>query len=442
MTVKINTLELENVKRVKAVVMDCTGSALTVIGGNNGQGKTSVLDAITYCLGGERFRPSTVKRDTSLVDPEIKITLSNGITVERRGKNSSLKVIDENGVKQGQALINDFIHMFALDLPRFMNASAKEKANTLLQIIGIGPQLEALETEEKKAYESRHVKGQIADQKKKFALEMPFHADAPEEPVSAQDLINQQQAILIKNGENQQKRQQSAQIEQRITSSTGQRDYLQQQLNEMTAKLATLDDGIAKDKADLKLSKKTAEQLEDESVEEIKENLAKIEEINVKVRANLDRDKANDDAQHHSEEYNALTEVLEGVRKRKAALLDDASLPLPGLSVLNGELVFNGKQWDCMSSSEQLKVATAIVRKLNPECGFVLLDKLEQMDLTSLREFGLWLEAEGLQAIATRVSTGSECSVIIEDGTGTLAPNAATKPADPASPEFDPNNPF
>ena len=72
--------------------------------------------------------------------------------------------------------------------------------------------------------------------------------------------------------------------------------------------------------------------------------------------------------------------------------------------------------WDNMSSSEQLKVATAIVRKLNPKCGFVLLDKLEQMDVDTLQEFGKWLEQEGLQAIATRVSTGDECSIIIEDG--------------------------
>ena len=33
-----------------------------------------------------------------------------------------------------------------------------------------------------------------------------------------------------------------------------------------------------------------------------------------------------------------------------------------------------------------------------------------------LQEFSAWLEAEGLQAIATRVSTGSECQIIIEDG--------------------------
>ena len=66
--------------------------------------------------------------------------------------------------------------------------------------------------------------------------------------------------------------------------------------------------------------------------------------------------------------------------------------------------------------SDQLKVSTAIVRALKPDCGFVLLDKLEQMDLDTLREFSAWMEAEGLQGIATRVSTGGECSIIIEDG--------------------------
>jgi len=70
-----------------------------------------------------------------------------------------------------------------------------------------------------------------------------------------------------------------------------------------------------------------------------------------------------------------------------------------------------------MSSSEQLKVATAIVRKLNPDCGFVLVDKLEQMDAQTMREFGAWLEAEGLQVIATRVtSAGEDCTILIEDG--------------------------
>ena len=89
---------------------------------------------------------------------------------------------------------------------------------------------------------------------------------------------------------------------------------------------------------------------------------------------------------------------------------------MPGLSVDDGELLYLGQRWDNMSGSQQLQVATAIVRKLKPECGFVLIDKLEQMDQLTLQEFGAWLEQEGLQAIATRVSTGDECSILIEDG--------------------------
>ena len=68
--------------------------------------------------------------------------------------------------------------------------------------------------------------------------------------------------------------------------------------------------------------------------------------------------------------------------------------------------------------SDQLIVSTAIVRRLNPNCGFVLLDKLEQLDPDTMARFGAWLQEEGLQAIATRVSTNAEeCTLIISDGT-------------------------
>ncbi len=85
-------------------------------------------------------------------------------------------------------------------------------------------------------------------------------------------------------------------------------------------------------------------------------------------------------------QYNELTGKIEENRSRKKALLDAAELPLPELSVREGELVYKGK-WDNMSGSERLIVSTAIVRRLNPECGFVLLDKLEQMDMQTLAEF-------------------------------------------------------
>lgn len=402
MSMKINKLEIENVKRVKAVKIEPTANGLTIIGGKNNQGKTSVLDAIAWALGGDRYRPSQAQREGSVIPPNLHIVMNNGLIVERRGKNSDLKVTDPNGKKAGQQLLNEFVEQLALDLPKFMEASSREKAQTLLQIIGVSPRLAELERQEKELYNERTYIGRTADQKEKYAKEQPYYPEVPSVPVSASELIRQQQEILAQNGENQRKRERRHQLEQEYQSVT-------EQIQALLAKQGQLE-------ADLKIARETSEGLTDRSTAELEENISNIEEINRKVRANLDKDKAEEDAKGYREQYKRLTAQIEEIRSQKTDLLKEADLPLPGLGVEDGELVYHGQKWDNMSGSEQLKVSTAIVRRLNPECGFVLLDKLEQMDLDTLHEFGQWLEQEGLQAIATRVSTGGECSLIIEDG--------------------------
>ena len=97
MTMKINKLEIENVKRVKAVKIEPSTNGLTIIGGKNNQGKTSVLDAIAWALGGDKYRPSQPQREGSVLPPTLHIVMNNGLVVERKGKNSSLKVTDPKG---------------------------------------------------------------------------------------------------------------------------------------------------------------------------------------------------------------------------------------------------------------------------------------------------------------------------------------------------------
>lgn len=406
---KINKLEIENVKRVKAVKIEPAESGLTVIGGRNNQGKTSVLDSIAWALGGDRYRPSQAAREGSVIPPHLHIVMNNGLEVERKGKNSDLKVTDPTGKRAGQQLLNEFVEELAIDLPKFMASSSREKAEVLLKIIGVGPQLHELEAQETELYNRRHAIGQIADQKAKFAREMTYYPDAPKEPVSASELIRQQQDILARNGENQRKRAQAAAL-------LAERNRLAEKVNSLKAELKRYEDQLIQVDEDMNIAYQTAESLRDESTAELERNIQDIERINVKVRANLDKDKAEMDAQQYKNEYDSMTAKLNDVRQKKIDLLENAALPLPGLSVADGELTYNGQKWDNMSGSDQLKVSTAIVRRLNPNCGFVLLDKLEQMDLDTMQEFGAWLEQEGLQAIATRVSTGGECQIIIEDG--------------------------
>ncbi len=408
-SIKINKLEIENVKRIKAVKIEPTSNGLTIVGGNNNQGKTSVLDSIAWALGGEKYRPSQAQREGSTIPPTLHIVMNNGLVVERKGKNSSLKVTDPTGNKAGQQLLNEFVEQLALDLPKFMESSGKEKAQILLRIIGVGDQLEVLDRKEKELYNNRLSIGQIADRKKKFADEQPYYPEAPKELISPSELIRQQQEILARNGENQRKREQVEKYKSSVFFIRQSVDSMREQLEQEEQKLKEAEEN-------LRIAQMNASDLQDESTAELEASLADIEEINRKVRANMDKDKAEDEALDYKNQYNALTTEIDKTRKAKTELLQSAELPLPELSVKDGELIYKGQQWDNMSGSDRLKVSTAIVRKLNLKCGFVLLDKLEQMDLNTLQEFGQWLEQEGLQAIATRVSTGGECSIIIEDG--------------------------
>lgn len=407
--VKINSLELENVKRVKAVKLEPTASGLTVVGGKNNQGKTSVLDAIAWALGGAKYKPSQAQREGSLVEPQLHIELSNGMVVERLGKNGSLKVTDPSGQKGNQSLLDGFISQFALDLPKFMEADKNTKAKILLQIIGVGDKLSVFDKQESELYNRRTEIGRIADQKKKYADEMVQWDGVPEEIVSAAELIQQQQEILARNGRNQELRSQ-------VNNLEAQKALLEQRIEEAQKVLNTMHEQFAELMEKLSIANTNAKDLQDESTAELEESIANIDSTNAKVRDNLNKQRAQEEADEYKRQYGDLTTQIEEVRKSRMELLNGVEMPLDDLSVQDGELIYKGQKWDNMSGSDQLKVATAIVRKTNPQCGFVLLDKLEQMDIDTMNEFGKWLQDNNLQAIATRVSTGDECSIFIEDG--------------------------
>lgn len=408
-SIKINSLELENVKRVKAVKLEPTKNGLTVVGGKNNQGKTSVLDAIAWALGGAKYKPSQAQREGSLVEPQLHIELSNGMVVERLGKNGTLKVTDPSGQKGNQSLLDSFISQFALDLPKFMEADKNTKAKILLQIIGVGDKLSAFDKQESELYNRRTEIGRIADQKKKYADEMVQWDGVPEEIVSAAELIQQQQEILARNGRNQELRNQ-------VNNLEAQKTLLEQRIEEAQKTLNAMHEQFAELMEKLSIANTNAKDLQDESTAELEESIANIDSTNAKVRDNLNKQRAQTEAEEYKRQYGDLTTQIEEVRKARMELLNGVEMPLKDLSVQDGELIYKGQKWDNMSGSDQLKVATAIVRKTNPQCGFVLLDKLEQMDIDTMNEFGKWLQDNNLQAIATRVSTGDECSIFIEDG--------------------------
>lgn len=402
--VKILCISAENFKALKAFYCEPKPEGLTVIGGDNGAGKTSAIDILAYGLGGAKYRPSNPKREGAVGDTTLHIELSNGLTVERKGKNLALTVTDKEGARHGQELLDSFISEIAIDLPKFYNASSKEKSHMILETLGIEDKLAELAKREKEKYDTRTMVGREADKKQKAAEDMPWYEDAPEKKLSVAELLDQQQAVLARNGiraehkRNLEKyKSDVADIDKRVKSLLDQKSELLDKINDVQN--AAADDGA------------------EESTAELEKQIADFEEINRKFEANQERTRRIEEADALSDQRDALSKEIEEIRAERMSLLKNADFPLEGLTVAdNGELVYNGQPWDCMSGAQQLIVSCAIASKINPSCRFVRMDKLEQLDLPTLAAFDEWLKSQDLQCIATRVSKGDECTLIIEDG--------------------------
>lgn len=406
--ITITSFEVENVKRVRAVRLAPSETGLTLIGGDNGQGKTSVIEALMGALGGDSYKqPVREGADKGVV----KVTLSNGIEVKRvytSAGGSRLEVVDPSGKRGGQQLLAAFISPFALDIATFMEAPDKKKADILLKVIGVNPQ--PFEERIRTLEADRLLKGRERDRAKGNAESLPYYEDVGDEKLDGNAISAQMTEAL----------QHNARIRQASSDVQAAKDRMElaeirrKQAEEALAKaVAAQDEASAAHRDALEKAATVGKPVDTQAVSA---KLQEVTEINEKVSANLSRKAAQDLHAQLADEYKSISHEIEGVREELRSLLEGAELPYPGLGVNDGVLEYNGRPWSTLSESERLILATAVSRAVLPTCKFVLIDGMERMDRKTLKTFTAWLVAQGLQAIGTRVGDDGENTIIIEDG--------------------------
>lgn len=412
MSIKIESLIIRNFKRVRFAEIEFKQDGSTILGGENRQGKSTFLDAIKALLGGKKYLPSNIHNEESEgATALIRTKLSNGIEVERSGKNGALKVLVD-GKKGNQSTLNEFLNEFALDISKFIRSTEKEKAELLIKHLGIAEKLEFLDEKIKKIFTQRSVANADTARKQKLAESITVYDEAPIERVEVVSLVAELQTKTKEND--------------RLNDLTEERSRIREdgiKANKKIEELKAQIQEIEENKIDLlekyNVIDSEIKEFVYHDLDGIQSKIENAESLNHMFDSNQKGIELKKEFEAVKKEAQDLSDSLDEARQQRKKLVEGIKLPLPGLSIEGESLTYNGQKWDCMSGAERLTVATAISRAFKPDCGFVLVDELEQMDWKTIEQFNTWAIEEGIQIIGAMVcddDKAGENVIIIEDG--------------------------
>lgn len=419
---KIIKMSAENVLRLKAVEIAPDGSVVR-IKGNNGQGKSSVLNAIQMALGGKDVQPPRPIRDGA-DSAQVVLDLGDFIVTRRWTSNdrSYLEVKSREGAKypSPQAMLDKLVGSLSFDPLEFVRMDAKRQAQTLRVLVGIDTS--DLDAQRQAVFEQRtEVNRSLAQAKARLAT-LP-EVEAPAEEVSLSALIEHQQKLLAEKSANDKVRSESVMADRRAADavravknaeSTVARIRAELEQAEKDLELARLQaEKVSVRAAELK---QQADALADPDLSAVAEQMRTAEETNRRVRARKAREAEAAQLRQLEERADTLTKSIAKIDADKGAQLAAAKFPVAGLSFDDNGVTFNGVPFSQASAAEQLRVSLAMGLAMNPKLRVMLVRDASLLDEKSMAIVEQMATEAGAQVWLEIVST-SGAGVIIEDGT-------------------------
>jgi hypothetical protein len=422
---KITRLETRNFKRIRAAAINPDGSVVKITGRNR-QGKTSILDGIAALLGGEKLCPKEPIRRGER-EALLRAEFDEDLVAERRFKladdgavTSTLKVTRKDGLplSKPQGVLDSLVGKIAFDPLAFLRQPAKKQAEAIREIAGID--LSLFDARRQTTYDRRtDVNRELAAAKARLAA-LP-EVDAPDEEVSAADLLEEQQRRSDRNTENTLKRERLRKLGAEFNSALAEVERLEAALAAAGAKVEELRSAGKKMKDEVAA-------LEDPDLTEIPQRIRDVEETNRRVRTKRERAALVAQVRVLDEKAAGLTAEIEKVDAQKSAALAQASLPVPGLSFTDDGVLLNDLPFEQAAASEQLRVSMAVALATHPKLPIALIRDASLLDADALALVGEMAEQAGAQVWLEMVSAEGE-GIVIEDGQveGAAAPEEAAR---------------
>jgi hypothetical protein len=421
----MNIIELkaENFKKLEAIEI-IPDKNVNIISGRNAQGKSSVLDAIEYCLKGpNKDIPRPIKDGTD----KAKITIDLGdITVTRTvtpsGNRLTVIAMDGTQYKSPQAVLDQLFSSVSFDPVRFMTLNEKEQIATLLKATGLTEKISDLNTKRANYYNERTM---VNRELKELGVKIaPFKDKTfPEgDEISASEFFGEIREIDEYNKSVENKKLEMTNIGIAGKQLASLITHNQNTIVDLMSKIELLQDENKKHTEKLTCLReewgKIAEEVENmplRSTVEAEIKLANLEEHNRNIRAG--KYFAELYQSFVSAEVNAddLSEKIALVDYEKKELLNKSSIGIP-LTLGEEGVLFNGLPLSQCSSAEQLKISMAVAMALQPNLRVILIREGSLLDNAGLETIKAFATKSDYQLWIEKVDDTGTVGIVIEEG--------------------------
>ncbi len=391
---------------------------LIIIAGNNGEGKTSALNAVESALAGGHSIPAepltkgkakgyTILETTDYIIKRFYTKTGTSLVVEAKkgGKISS-----------PQKLLNSLVGSISFDPLAFSNMKAKEQLATLQELLG----LDFSELDEKRAtaYEERRYFNRELKAEESRLDGIESFPDVPKKIQSASSILKNLDEARLFDEALTLKYQELQSCEDDIS---GTKTDIQDFQNEIQSNQKSIDKLKQYGKRIVKNQKTLADeckQMESEKPDAraMQSELDNIEETNEKVRSNIRRSELRvivDTAQRMIDEKQTTIDALDEEKQKQ---LSETKMPVKGLSFDETGVRFNDIPFENCSQAEKLRVSTAMAMAENPKLALMLIRDGSLLDDKSMKLMYDLAQEYDCQVLLEYAGNHKDAKVVLENG--------------------------
>jgi len=455
---KIFSVTVDSIRGCELAQVVAGDKPVTVIGGNNAQGKSSFLDAIAMTLGGKKLFPknpiyderdeatATVRLDGESTMLPWPCTITRTLQRDDDGQITTrvrIEADDGSVAPSPQTILNDVLGAgLQFDPLAFVREKPAKQVDIVKDLVGLD--FSELDAEHDKLYAERTHVNRVVKQIDGKIKQTEIHVDVPSEKVDVAKLVDKLKDADAHNNQIDQDaaslnacKQQLEQLDKTLATEQQAFDErleaaeqrYKEDLAEAEARrnetiygnkerFKTAEKNIEQTQVRLKAEIAALEEIDDEPIDTlpIQEQIANAGDINKKLDENAARLDLLAEKRQQNDQSKKITKRLKEIETEKAKLADAAEWPIQGMGFGADGLVLNGHPFQDLSSKEQLNCAVAIAFKLNPVFPFAMIRDGSLLDENALIELEAIAANHDGQVFLERVGEGQECHVVFEAG--------------------------